>query len=38
MRHIVIKNITLIDKATIEDIDEESKEELYDSDLDELGL
>jgi hypothetical protein len=28
----------LIDKVTIKEIDEESEEELYDSDLDELGL
>jgi hypothetical protein len=28
----------LMDKATIEEIDEESEEELYDSDIDELGL
>jgi hypothetical protein len=27
----------LIEKATIEEIDEESEEELYDSDLDELA-
>jgi ribosomal protein L12E/L44/L45/RPP1/RPP2 len=28
----------LMDKATIEEIDEESEEEPYDSDVDELGL
>jgi hypothetical protein len=28
----------LMDKATIEEIDEESEEEPYDSDIDELGL
>jgi hypothetical protein len=32
------RTLQLIDKATIEEIDEESGEELYDSDIDELGL
>ena len=31
------RTLRLIDKATIEEIDKESEEELFNSDLDELG-